>query len=424
MVIYTVKKDDTLYTIAERLGADIDRIILDNQLDETEDLVVGQSLVIRSPLSYHTVCEGENIYSIAEKYRVTIDQIWQNNVDIGGRTTLTVGQRIVINDVPKIYKNSVSTSAYVYPGVKRELLMSILPYLTYLTVFSYGIEEDGYLSEIDDEDIIALAKEYGTSPIMHISNIDYNGNYSPELVNSVLSENESQNIFIGNILRKVTEKRYSGVILDIEYIPRELSEKYAIFLEKLDEKLGSGGYKLWIALPPKSKDSYDDILREGYDYKIFGEVSDKVVLQTYGWCNTYSEAGAISPFDKVYDVCDYARKNIDTKKLFLGIPNYGYDWSTGDSALPLGNREAIKIAREKGGEVKYDASASSPHFEYYDAEGCLHSIYFEDVRSISALLSLINEFGFCGLSVWNAMKLDPELWVLINGSYRIEKVSR
>ena len=422
MVIYTVKENDTLFRIAERFGTEVERIVLDNQLEEPDKLVVGQTLIIRAPLTVHTVSEGENIYSIAEKYRVTTNQIWRNNIDIGGKTALESGKTIVINDAPTQYARKIATSAYVYPSVNRELLMATLPYLTYLTVFSYGIEDDGYLGELEDEDIISLARQYGTSPIMHIANIDQNGNYSPELAENIISDRGRQDILIGDIIKKVTDKKYSGVLLDFEYVPREYAKDYVKLLERIDEKLGSGGRRLFSALLSNSYGGESEKLWEGDDYKEIGEITDSTVLQTYGWGNMYSEAGAIAPFDKVAKVCGYAEKNIDAKKLFLGVPNYGYDWCAGRAAVPIGNAEAVALALKRRVSVEYDAASASPYFEYYDDNRRRHKVCFEDARSVSASLSLVDELGLYGISVWNAMKAFPAMWMLINGSYDIEKL--
>ena len=422
MVIYNVKEGDTLYKIAERMGTDIERIVIDNGLNDPDKLVVGQTLIIRSPLTLHTVIEGENIYSVAEKYGVTTNQIWQNNIDIGGNTALEIGKRIVINDAPKQYSRKIATSAYVYSSVNRKLLMATLPYLTYLTVYSYGVEDDGYLGELDDEEIISLARRYGVLPIMHIANIDHNGDYSPELAKNIISDRGRQDLLIGEIIKNVTDKRYSGALIDFEYVPREYSEDYARLLSRLDEKLGSGGHKVWSSLPSKNDDMEEGELLGGYDYKKLGDASDKAILQTYGWGHMYSAAGAIAPFDKIYSVCEYAKENIEGEKLFLGVPNYGYDWSEGSDTAPLGNVAAIHLAAKRMVSINYDVAAASPYFEYYDDKKRLHKVYFEDARSVSSALSLVDEMGLYGISVWNAMKPNPAMWMLINGSYDIEKL--
>ncbi len=44
------------------------------------------------------------------------------------------------------------------------MLRQALPYLTYLTMFTYGFTSEGVLIDLEDEDLIRLAREYGVAP--------------------------------------------------------------------------------------------------------------------------------------------------------------------------------------------------------------------------------------------------------------------
>ena len=429
MIIYTIEKGDTLYDIAKRLGADEKLIARDNEIVNPDVLTVGQSLVIRTPQTLHTVSEGENIYTVAQNYGVSTNQLWRNNPNLGGGVALRAGEMLVVSDAPPIYGRTVASNAYVYPAVNREVLRKTLPYLTYLTLFSYGVEDDGELSEIDDTPIIELARQYGVAPIMMVSNLTPEGNYSPEISERILSSRSLQDILIGEILRTVAEKRYSGVNVDFEYVPARYADEYSAFLERLDEKLGSGGYPLWVSLAPKSEDAQSGMLYEGHNYEALGRAADKSVLQTYGWGNMYGEAMAIAPMDKVREVAEYAKGRIEPSRLFLGTPNYGYDWSVpfvnGTRATPLGNREATELAAERSAAIEYDTAAQAPSFGYFtreDGSPKERKVWFQDARSVEAVMKLIDELGLYGVSVWNAMKYFPQLWLVLNGAYNIEKI--
>ena len=100
-------------------------------------------------------------------------------------------------------------------------------YLTYLSVFTYGLRPDGTLLEVDDEELIALARQYGTAPIMMLSSLGEDGLFSAELVINVLSNPEAQNRMLNDIDRVLSEKRYSGIEFDFEYIDA-YADEYAI----------------------------------------------------------------------------------------------------------------------------------------------------------------------------------------------------
>ena len=47
---------------------------------------------------------------------------------------------------------------------------------------------------------------------------------------------------------------------------------------------------------------------------------------TYEWGYALSEPMAVAPIDKVEQVVRFAVSHVPPDKIFLGMPNYGYDW--------------------------------------------------------------------------------------------------
>ncbi|MBQ6135298.1 MAG: LysM peptidoglycan-binding domain-containing protein [Bacilli bacterium] len=104
MFYYTVKKGDTLYNIARVYGTSVESIKNLNYLT-SNDLYIGQ--VLRIPEIYtkeedlyvpeyinYTVKRGDSLYSIARIYNTTIESIMQDN---GLKTeNLTIGQNLKI----------------------------------------------------------------------------------------------------------------------------------------------------------------------------------------------------------------------------------------------------------------------------------------------------------------------------------------
>ena len=99
---YTVKKGDTLYSIAKQYNTTVDKIQNLNNLSSTT-LTIGQNLKIpttekievpTSTITY-TVIPGDTLYSIAQKYNTTVGNIKsQNNLTTN---ILTVGQTLLIS---------------------------------------------------------------------------------------------------------------------------------------------------------------------------------------------------------------------------------------------------------------------------------------------------------------------------------------
>ena len=95
-------------------------------------------------------------------------------------------------------------------------LIKILPYLTFLTIFTYGFTNEGDLIEPNDTTLINLALDYGVMPTMLISTLTNQGTFSNELAKTLLNDYELQTILINNIIAKMDEKGYKA--LDIDFV--------------------------------------------------------------------------------------------------------------------------------------------------------------------------------------------------------------
>jgi LysM repeat protein len=114
---YTVQSGDNLYSIARKFGVTVDEIKSANNLT-TNLLSIGQVLTIPTTVTapaetIYTVQSGDSLYSIARKYGVTVDEIKSAN----NLTTnlLSIGQTLVIPLTREERQNTSGTSAGVEP---------------------------------------------------------------------------------------------------------------------------------------------------------------------------------------------------------------------------------------------------------------------------------------------------------------------
>ena len=423
MKIHVVQAGESVWSIASDYGVDPDRLAADNEVPPSGALAVGQTLVVRFPRQVHVVRSGETLTSIAAAYGTSVRTLWRKNWPLGGSEQIYPGQVLVISDCSEPLGTAVS-HGYAYPHIDSGLLHAQLPYLSTLAPFSYGLTADGRLHAPEDAALLAAARQYGVQPVMSLSSLTEEGEFSTERAALVLTDSAVQDELILEVFQVLRAKGYRGLDVDFEYLPASLAQPYAAFLHRLHRLLRSRGLFLWTALAPKTSASQTGILYEGHDYAAIGAAVDGALLMTYEWGYAQGPPMAVAPLPSVRAVLDYAVTAIPPEKLLLGIPNYGYDWplpfvSGTTRARSLSNQQAIALAVERGAEIFYDETAQSPYFHYTDNAGTAHAVWFEDARSLDAKLRLIQEYGLMGAGFWNLLPPFSQPWLVLTSLYQI-----
>ena len=220
---------------------------------------------------------------------------------------------------------------------------------------------------------------------------------------------------------------YSMILdIDLEYIFPKDRENYNSFLRKVVTDLKVLGYPVTTALAPKPSGDIKGLLYEAHYYPVHGALANHVILMTYELGYTAGPPLAVSPLYEVKKILDYAVTVIPSKKVFIGIPNYCYDWTLpyvkGTTATALGNVEAVDLARKVNASIQYYYTSQAPYFNYYASNGKQHVVWFEDARSMNAKLRTANEYNLGGVSYWTIGKYFPQAWLVQNSLYDVKKL--
>ena len=415
MVIHTVRSGETIYSIARNYDVSPTLFAANNGI--TGSLVVGEDLVVLFPEQEHTVRVGETLTDIAEQYGVSVRHLYKNNYYLKGDSILYPGQTLVISytDMPS---RGILTNGYAYPYVNESVLKTALPYVDYLSPFTYGMTFSGNLIPPADAEMLKSAYGVGTKGALHLSTLDATDRFDTALATNVFNNYTAREALLQKIAQTMRQKNFSLIDVDFEYINGADAENYALFVKDLKQL----GYPVIVAAAPKTSRNQKGQLYEGHDYALLSDAADYLFVMTYEWGYTYGPPMAVAPLPNVRKVLEFAVTETQPDKILMGIPNYGYDFSlpyvSGASrATSIGNRRAVDIARQHKAEIQFDQTAMSPYFTYRDMSGTVHEVWFENARSIYAKFNLLKELGLKGAGYWNLMREFPQLWLLQNALF-------
>lgn len=159
-IVHTVLSGQTLWAIAARYEVPIDTLLLYNNLKEDSFLQPGDKLLIRlgegqvppptpTPPATHIVREGETAWTIAAKYRLSLDEVfWLNNLTED--SILQPGDEVVIRLLPGQTPPPTPTPQLTHIVQTGDTLWSI--------ALTYGLTLDTLLA-YNDIDVNALIRE-------------------------------------------------------------------------------------------------------------------------------------------------------------------------------------------------------------------------------------------------------------------------
>ena len=320
MELYIVKRGDTVSQIARRFSTPVDGIISANQLQNPDILSVGQALIIPSGEARYTVRRGDTLYAIARGHGVSLQRLIAANPQITDQNRVYPGQNVVIpaggQPAREIAVNGYMTDA------SDDTLNATLPYLTFLSPFSYRTDTLGKLTPTFRLDT-ALSAGQRTANLLTLTNLPEEGGFSSRIAHAILTDQTAQDTFLDNTEALLRQGSWYGVNVDFEYVYPFDRESYNQFLGRLTQRLHRLGYIVVTALAPKVSEDQQGLLYSAHDYAAHGQTVDYVVLMTYEWGYTRGPAMAVAPVNKVRQVLDYAMDVIPPGKILMGVPNYG-----------------------------------------------------------------------------------------------------
>jgi len=246
------------------------------------------------------------------------------------------------------------------------------------------------------------------------------------LVERIITNPQIRKDVISQIVNKLDSIGYKdqtisfdGVAIDFEEIKdRELASCFNIFLEELKTELDKNNKKLYVAVHP-------GYYYKGYDYKIIGEIADKVIIMAHDYHVNEVEklAGLKNPLTPIQNTYN---EDFDIYNGLKEITNGVTGIKDKDKIMLQLSFDAVQLKKDTEGNIelynptyeqirnrllseetkdsldmKYDKVYENPYFTYYDKESNEENIiWYEDARSILTKINLAKLFGIKNISIW------------------------
>ncbi len=426
MIIHVVQEGDTIAALADQYNISVTRLVHDNGLENIQQLILGQTIVISQPERTYTVQEGDTLQKIADINGIPLIQLIRNNPYLCQRDYIYPGEILVIS-----YDNSqgkISTNCFANSFININRFGIILPLLSYISVFGYKTVDSANILEIDDEDIIRLAKEYKVTPIMVLATSTNKGRESYEAIFHILYNKELIDKHIENILSILHRKGYQGLNISYQYINEKNRQVYEDYTEKLAARLKQEGFLVFITFSEHFIKNEDRITFEKTNLMKIGKLVDGITLLNYSWGYSFDPPGPVISAYMIIEYLNYMIQHIPPEKIEVGIPIIGYDWElpyiigvTRANSLTLDS--ALALASDVGATIQFDEVSKTPYFNYViykDGIPRNHVVWFIDSRTIDAILNIIKDYGLRGPGIWTIMNCYPQIRQVMNSQYNIE----
>ena len=338
------------------------------------------------------------------------------------KAPVSVAQTKTITAAPKITRK-LALGYYTGSQSSYDALLSFSSFLNIVSADVFSLRSDGSVTGSEDRGIVAYGQSHGFQTYACINNYNsdpaING-FDPALAQAAIVTHKSQ--VISSLVALAKTGGFAGINIDIENLTYsvnidEARTDFSSFIHDLAAQLHAKGIKLMISVPGKTADSRDNTWSYPFDLAALGQDADYLQLMTYDQHGPWSEPGPVSGADWVESCVVYASSLVDSSKLLIGLPAYGYDWdmTTSDkskntySASSFSWTDIPALLAKSTAAAQWDAGSQSPYVTYTE-NGHDHTAWYESAGSIQAKTKLIPKYNLAGFSMWSLGKEDQSFW--------------
>ncbi|XP_067845925.1 di-N-acetylchitobiase-like [Heptranchias perlo] len=238
--------------------------------------------------------------------------------------------------------------------------------------------------------------------------------------------------WINNQVQLAKKQFMDGINLDLEEAAAYQSVEYYALTELVVETTQLFHHEI-----PGSQVTFDVpwspdcIDGRCYDFLKIANSCDFLFVMSYDmqsqmWDDCFAKANA-PYYQTLSGYSAYISLGIDSRKLVLGVPWYGYDYpctqllEAGRCALPKIPFRGAPCSDAAGRQIPYkvmmqqvdssitgrfwDDDQKAPYYIYM-VDNTYHEVWYDDPQSISMKSAIVKKFGLRGVGMWNANQLN------------------
>ena len=360
MQIYRVKNGESVYDIAREYGLSPMKIAYDNDLEIRERLPKGREVLLIMPTRTYNAKQGDTLDGVAHRFKTTKESLMRLNPELGGREKMYAGQVLTVKEGTPSY-GMISVNGYFYSGTSKDTLISILPYLSYVTVCS-AIYKDGRVHNLfRSEDTVTLIKAYGRAPMLRI--------YLTEL-----PDEKDDKDFASSVSILAKSGGYAGVTFSSLSSLSSDKKRLESFVLSARRMLMQSDLLLFAEGDLECDISY-------IEYADAGVLTYDKLHKSDMPCFLEGEASSLEGF----------AYSGESSRAFLEISGFAYS-----GGKYIEKREAMRITDKKRGEIALDGEKKIQIASY--GKHKKREIIYESLENTKAKLELVSELGFMGIS--------------------------
>ena len=207
------------------------------------------------------------------------------------------------------------------------------------------------------------------------------------------------------LIKNIVEvsKKFDGVQIDFEAVLKKDKGAFLVFLRDLKNTLPPDKI-LSVAVPAKRM--YVD---DAYDYGLISKIADRILVMAYDQHWSKSKPGPVASLNWCKEVADYASKNIQKKKLIMGLPLYGREWQNDGPSRSIKWSYMTELLERDDIVVEYSLEDG---FKIMYEEDLTKILYYDDIKATKHKLALYSRYNV-GVGFWRLGMENEDLWETI-----------